>query len=742
MSGAAAGQPQAAIGRAHSRITLIGLGLLAVVALLVWWVPRWDARFQSAWFDSYQRLKPRDIASTPVMVVEIDERSLARLGQWPWPRTRLADLIRAIERHDPAAIGIDILMPEPDRLSAERLLQDARQRDPAQANRTELLPLLAALPGLPSNDSELAKAIAAGPVVLPIAGTPELTGEEPMAPPFIVVDRGRRDAPANGVASNVARFAGARLSIPELERAAVGHGAISAESGESVIRRLPLVVRIGDRLVPSFATEMLRVAFSAPDIRLYARGADVEALAIGGFVAPTEADGQMRLHYSGRDPLRQVSAIDVLDGVVDPERLQRKLVLVAVTGLALVDYQHTPLGKLMPGVEVHAQLLENLFDQAWLTRPSWAPWVELAALVLPGLVLVRVTPRWKPGHSALLAFGCIALLLLAGIGAFLWPKLVFDAALPSLGLLVLFGGLLVPTLAEAGRQKKALERTIQQQREQAAFVAGELEAARRIQLGFLPRPEVLRADARVELAAAMTPAREVGGDLYDFFHLDESRLFFLIGDVSGKGLSASLFMAVGKALCKSITLRKPDAPVSDLMRAANDELSRDNPEQFFVTAFAGILDLDSGALSYCNAGHDNPYVLGPMSSRGEPESGHATSSRRTPGSSHVARLAGGDGPPLCTVDGFDYRSGEQHLQAGALLCLVTDGVTDAQRSDGERYGSGRLQDVLARDGAGGSAQRLVDTICSELQAFTAGAEPADDLTVVALRWNGPPARDA
>jgi serine phosphatase RsbU (regulator of sigma subunit)/CHASE2 domain-containing sensor protein len=709
VSGSTAEPPK---DRARS-ITLIGCALLAGLSMLVVALQRWDSRFQAAWFDSYQRLQPRAIESTPVTIVEIDERSLARLGQWPWPRSRLAALVDAIARHEPASIGLDILMPEADRLSPERLLEEARRRDPVLAER---------LATLPSNDGELARAIAAASVVLPIAGTPDPTGEEPMAPPIIVADRAKGDATAvSEVAADLPRFGGARANVPELDRAAAGHGVISGEAGETVIRRLPLVVRLGDRLAPAFATEVLRVALDAPDLRLFASGAAVETVAIGRFVAPTEADGQVRLYYSRSSPLRQVSALDVLDGVVDPVRLQRKLVLVAVTGLGLVDYQLTPLGERVPGVEAHAQLLENLLGQSWLTRPSWASWLELALLVLPGLVLIRITPRWKPGASVLVAFGCVALPLLVGIGAFLWLRLVLDGATPALGLLLRYGGLLVPTLAEAGRQRRALERTIQQQREEAAFVAGELEAAKRIQLGFLPRPDALGDESRVEIAAAMTPAREVGGDLYDFFHLDENRLFFLIGDVSGKGLSASLFMAVGKALCKSITLRSPGAAIGDVMRAANEELSRDNPELFFVTAFAGVLDLDSGDLAYCNAGHDDPYVLGPVSD-GD------------------ARLSDGAGPPLCTVDGFDYRSGQQRLRAGEMLVLVTDGVMDARNRDGERHGSARLEALLARRDPGGSARQLIDAICADVHAFAVGAEPADDLTILVLRWNGPAPR--
>jgi serine phosphatase RsbU (regulator of sigma subunit) len=216
----------------------------------------------------------------------------------------------------------------------------------------------------------------------------------------------------------------------------------------------------------------------------------------------------------------------------------------------------------------------------------------------------------------------------------------------------------------------------------------------------------------------MTPAREVGGDLYDFFLLDVNRLFFMIGDVAGKGLSASIFMVISKALYKSATLRRPDATISELMRAANAEVSRDNPEMFFVTAFAGILDLESGELSYCNAGHDHPYVCDPQ--RGT-----------------LSRLEGAAGPPLCTVDDFDYAADLRQLRTGELLCLVTDGVVDAQNPAGKRYGNDRLKKVLGRlRGGEATARAAVDAVRADLRTFVDTAEAADDVTVLALRWLG------
>src|SRR5262249_11636872 len=256
-----------------------------------------------------QALVPRTIVSTPATVIEIDEKSLKRFGQWPWPRTLLAELVRAVEQRGPAAIGLDIPMPDPDRMSPDRWLAAAPQRDPILEERLRTL--------FPSGDAELARAIAAGPVVVGVAGTPDPSDKEPMAPPFVVVDRAASPHHVDAPLAEIQSHAGALTNIEEIDRAASGHGAISAGRSDRVIRRLPLVTRIKDRLVPSMPLEMLRVALGAGEVRVYARGAAVDTIAVGDFVVPTEADGELRIYYSKRDPRRYVSAVDVLDGKVD-----------------------------------------------------------------------------------------------------------------------------------------------------------------------------------------------------------------------------------------------------------------------------------------------------------------------------------------------------------------------------------------------------------------------------------------
>ena len=697
-------------GRVWIAGAIVATSLAALAAL----VPEGSARLRSAWFDALQRLAPRHVASMPAVVVAIDERSIAAVGRWPWPRHRLAALVAGIAAHDPAAIAVDILMPEPDPLSPERLLAGAGPDVPAAARQ--------ALAALPANDAVLARALAGAPSVLVVAGMPDATGRLLRAVPFAIDDASARQRAASAEAPpepDVARFAGAMTSLAELDRAASGWGLISVEPEAGVIRRIPLVANVGGTLVPALAVEMLRVAAGARTLRLHVAGSRVEGITLADLYVPTERDGGVHLHFAPSSAARFVSAVDVLEGRIAPERFARKLVLVSVTGLGLGDVQATPLGQRMPGSEIHAQLLESLFDGTTLRRPAWAALAELAAFGLLAAVLVVLTPRLAPRNAALLALAGVGALGAGAFALFRSQRLLLDAATPGAGVLLVFGSVIVLTLAEAHRQRRALEHALHVQREQSARIEGELAAARRIQTGTLPRAEPFRDDRRLDLAAAMVPATEVGGDLYDFFRLDGRRLFLIVGDVAGKGLSASIFMAVSKALAKASMLRTPAATVAALLSTANVEIARDNPEFLFVTAFAGILDLDTGELEFGNAGHEPPWAV-------------------SQGDASARRVDGEGGPPLCVVDDYAYAGSRYFMRPGELLVVVSDGVTEAMDPSGALYGGRRVaEQLMALRADDTSAKAVVDRLLADARGFAAGAAPGDDMTVLALRWRGP-----
>jgi serine phosphatase RsbU (regulator of sigma subunit) len=283
----------------------------------------------------------------------------------------------------------------------------------------------------------------------------------------------------------------------------------------------------------------------------------------------------------------------------------------------------------------------------------------------------------------------------------------------------LFGVMLTGTLVEADRQRRVLHQALQVEREETARAAGELEAAQRIQMGMLPPPSAsFYHDPRFSLQALIEPAKSVGGDLYDFFKLDSDRLFFMVGDVAGKGLPASIFMAVSKALYKSAALRMDQAAdIGEVMCAANAEISRDNPEMLFVTVFAGILDLKSGEMNWCNAGHDFPFCV-------------------RPDHDSPTRLEGESGPPLCVIEGYPYRSERHRLLPGEAICLFTDGVTEAMNAKEELYGRQRLFTVLKSSFDLRDAFQLLNAVRDDVRAFVSDNERSDDLTILALRWQG------
>ena len=700
-----------------SLIRLTGAALLAALALLTWVGAPWAERQQAAWFDWHQTVRPRDVVASPVLVVEIDQASLRELGQWPWPRTHLAKMVDIVGGAGAAVIGIDILMPEADGLSPEQLAAQGQITDPE---------VLAMLRRLPTHDAQLAKAVAAAPVVLAMAHSAEATRATLHVSPVLVQATGLV-APAEDMA--LPHHAGALTNIPGLDAAAHGWGLLSVATSRGIIRRIPLVSEVNHTLVPTLAVEMLRVAERAGTVRLALAGRSVRRVSVGNLSIPTERDGSVRPYFSPHDPTRFISAVNLLKDRVDLRRFDGKLVLIGTTGIGLQEYQDTPIGERISATEVHAQLLDNLVGGSLLRRPTWANAAEATLLVVLGVLLLWATPRWHPLQASLLALACAVGAVALGYVAFARQRLLIDAITPTLYLLMLFFVLLALTLAEVLRQRRTLQRQVQGQREHSARMAGELQAARQVQAAALPHPDLLAADGRIALHARLAPAREVGGDLYDFFMLDQRRLFMLVGDVAGKGLSASIFMAVSKALYKSATLRLSEASnceagsvcdIGAIMRTANLEVSRDNAQRLFVTVFAAILDLDSGVLDYCNAGHDNPYRL------------HASYAL-------PLRIADGDGPPLCTVANFPYQGARCQLLPAELLCLMTDGIAEAQSPDGQLFGHQRVDQALRlAQHNRSSAHRLVEDLCAQIEAFAAGQEPADDMLVLALRWSGPP----
>jgi sigma-B regulation protein RsbU (phosphoserine phosphatase) len=281
-------------------------------------------------------------------------------------------------------------------------------------------------------------------------------------------------------------------------------------------------------------------------------------------------------------------------------------------------------------------------------------------------------------------------------------------------LLKPFNPVLLKARLGATLEKKRLRDQIN---EHLARLEDELDAARKLQLGMVPRAfPTPTADNPVDLYAMMEPAREVGGDLYDFFTTADGRLCFLVGDVSGKGMPAALFMARTKSLIRMATelmrgVHGGPAGPSEIIGRVNRELSENNDEMMFVTMFFGMLAPATGEIQFCNAGHNTPY-----------------------------RLKGSELEPIDDAKGIVlgvrpdavHAVGRLTLAAGETIYLFSDGVTEAANPASELFSEERLESVLRRLGGRTSAD-IVNAVAAEVKSFAGAAQPSDDITMLALR---------
>ena len=386
-------------------------------------------------FDSYNRLKPRVYENAPVRILDIDDESLAKLGQWPWPRTMVAQVIRQLTKQGAATVGLDIVFAEPDRTSPKQMLPLwSAAPDSALLNRI--------LVKFPDHDDVLAKAISGSNVVVGSALLGTANGILPTIKASFAV---AGDSPLPFLYS----FKGAVVNLPILEKSAKGSGSFNTiPERDGIIRRVPLLFRVGDAIIPSLAAEALRVVQGASSISIKSSGASgersfgaktgISKIKIGGLVVPTDAHGRVWLYFTKTAPQRTIPIWKIFERDFNPATLSGCIVFLGTSAAGLMDQRHTPLNPLAPGVEIHAQVAEQILLKKFLLRPDWADGAELAFLLLFGTLLILLMSRLGAAGGAALA------LLAAGSAcgfswfAFTRESILVDPLYPAAVVLLIY----------------------------------------------------------------------------------------------------------------------------------------------------------------------------------------------------------------------------------------------------------------------------------------------------------------
>ncbi|MEM6890588.1 MAG: adenylate/guanylate cyclase domain-containing protein [Pseudomonadota bacterium] len=396
------------------------LGLLFVLVIRVG-DPGPVSGLRNAAFDFYHQIKPREPQPLPVAILDIDDRSIEEIGQWPWPRSYIARMVRAAREAGAVAVAFDVIFSEPDRLSPRNLL--AGNPDLADAMRETL-------GTLPDYDELLAQEIAQSRVIVgqtsvrTVAGNREekremapvqhaIIGEDPR--PFLI------------------QFPDILQNLPVLEDAATGRGMFSVRPDrDGIYRRVPVVMSVQGQIRLGLTPELLRVATGGDAFAIRTNEAGIDGVVIARQLIPTARDGTIWPYLTPSSRARYVSAGDLIEGRLPQGRLEGHLVLVGTSAIGLEDFRPTALGVSMAGVEVHAQVLENMMAQSMLTRPNTAIGVELVTTLLLGTLVILFAPNL--GARVLISASLIVLTGYVGVTYYLFAemRLLYDPTFPVL----------------------------------------------------------------------------------------------------------------------------------------------------------------------------------------------------------------------------------------------------------------------------------------------------------------------
>ena len=394
-------------------------------------------------FDAFQRIDPRKKTARPVTIVDIDDKSLEKLGQWPWPRTQIADLVTELTRLGAVVIAFDAVFPEPDRLNPAAAADTFRNLDEATRER---------LRALPSNDQVFADAIRASRVVLGESGLPEeiaaldktlpvtglaMLGEEPQRFMF--------------------DFPGLLRNVPVLEHAAAGRGLFTIKpERDGIVRRVPMIMLAQGQTMPSLTFEMLRVATGSGTILIKAEKAGIKSIGVKGLQVPTDHNGQLWVHYARNDASIYVPAINVLEKNVAPDMIAGKLVLIGTSAVGLNDIKTTPVSRAMPGVEIHAQVLETTLTGEVISQPIFGIAVEFATALLFGLLVIAFAPLFGP--ITLVAVGAAFATALVGTSAYFYAyhRLLIDFTYPLMSTTSIYLTLIFASFVREQAQRRQI----------------------------------------------------------------------------------------------------------------------------------------------------------------------------------------------------------------------------------------------------------------------------------------------
>jgi CHASE2 domain-containing sensor protein/serine phosphatase RsbU (regulator of sigma subunit) len=671
---------------------LIFLLILILLIILKSFNPSYIKSISFLSFDMYQKVFPIKKQDSNVIIIDIDEKSLSKFGQFPWSRSIFAKIVKNVTESKPKAIGFDIFFSEKDKQSPEEIIKAYKLNQTEVGEFEDIMENLV-VGIIKDHDEIFREQLENSKSVLAVLGSN-------------VSSHGSYDRKAK------ARFLSkggdpkeytfnypySIGSLEKLEKSTKGLGSISfLDQTDGIIRSLPLIVRFNKKIYPTIGLEMVRVGENQKNLYVELDEVGIKRISVRPHKILTDPNGIFWIRYKESLKQQYISASSVFDGNFDKARFENKFVLIGASAQGLFDLVKTPLGVTIPGVEVHANVIENILDKSYLVRSPNIYVFEILFSIIVACITFYFSQRIKPKYSLSIFFVSLVSVIIIGFSFFMLRSELVDISYPIFMLTVTFlTGLYFRFVEE---NKIALENL-----QKEAKLLKERELAGDVQKSLFP--DISKFENFIY--ARNIPAKDVSGDYFDVINVGKDEYYFTLADVSGKGVKAGMYMA--KASSTFRTLSNLSFPLEKVVYLLNNEIVEAKFKGMFVTAVFGKLNIKTGDVTFVNAGHESIMVVDRNKN---------------------FEFIKSELPPIGIIKYFaesKVKSKTINLNEKTFV-VYTDGVTEGYLKNGQELGAEGVERIVKGLDAI-TPKNIVDSIAAELNWGT--DKLRDDITCLAL----------
>ena len=532
-------------------------------------------------YDFYQKVFNRGEVKD-VTIVDIDEKSIAKVGQFPWRRDIYSKILKNLNQHNPKAIAFDIVFSEEDKQNPKDLLQQL------QKESNQLIDI-----EVEDTNKIFIESIKNSKAILPILGEPKNNFVKNNSKPKL-----RLLAKGENPKNFIYKFKHKIISLEEISSAASGIGSISLiPSIDGVIRNVPVLYNIDDKIWPSLALESVRIATGQKNLLVKSSKNGIELIKTRKNTIPSDQNAVINVKFNKFSKDNYISAVDVANNDFDQKKVENKIILIGSSAQALFDIVKIANGKYVPGVEIHAHIIDNIFKNESIIKNIYTQLAENIIFLLLLIFLIFIPMKIKPKFSIIFFVGSIFVINLSSIIIYQF-NFYLDFLFSSVaGTLAFMTSLYFRYLEE---NSIAIENDKKQ-----SILKKEREIAGEVQKKLFPNNKKIEK----YIFAKNTPAKDVSGDYYDYYQVSDNEIYFILGDVTGKGVKAGILMANAAAVFRS--LAKMESSVAKTALYMNNQVKDSSYQAMFITVILGKINLEKKEMEFINMGHEPMMVLDP-----------------------------------------------------------------------------------------------------------------------------------